>query len=224
VWREGVIVRRNSVALALAGALVLVAGAAGAAPITVSFTGVVTMLTDDDGLLDGSVSVGTPYSGTFSYDPALLSDSEPSPSFGTYEIDASTFFSLSLSVGSYTITFDPNATGTITMANNAGTVPQDQYTLTLDEVAGFESLPGTLTGTFLQLLLRDLSQTALSSDALTGVPYTDVAWNSRRLQLGAEIDSEAFVDIEGTVTFVPESGTLLLLGAAVAALVLARRR
>lgn len=216
--------RRSDVFLSVALALA-VGAPASAAPITVSFTGTVSTVTDDAGLLDGSIGVGTPYAGSFSYDPALLPDSEPDPNSGTYWIDPASF-SLSLAIGSYSISYDPLASsGAATVQNDAAIVLQDQYALNVDDVVGLESLPALLVSTYVQVLLTDSTQTTLGSDSLVALPYTDAAWDGRILQLGAEVELEpgVFADVflEGTLSILPEPASALLL-APLALLVLRR--
>ena len=57
--------------------------------VTVSFTGELTWVTDSEGQLDPSIAVGTPFSGSFTFDPSLAVDSDPSELHGVYEFDSS---------------------------------------------------------------------------------------------------------------------------------------
>lgn len=217
--------RRGFLLLSLAAALGFAATAA-ADPITVSFTGYATVIEDPDALLDGSVGVATPYSGSFSYDPDLLVDSNLDPDMSSYDIDPLSF-SFSLEIGSYTITFDPGASvGVLFVDNDLPIILEDQHGFSVSFPTGFESLPTPLTDSSFSLNLSDTTGTAVGSDALVGVPYVDSAWTSGNIQLGASVEPEGgstlSVYIEGTLSFVPEPASALLL--APLALLAARRR
>ncbi|HNO79818.1 MAG TPA: hypothetical protein PKN33_17360 [Phycisphaerae bacterium] len=56
--------------------------------VTVSFTGELTSASDSEGQLDPSIAVGTPFSGSFTFDPSLAVDSDPSELYGVYEFDS----------------------------------------------------------------------------------------------------------------------------------------
>ena len=78
--------------------------------------------------------------------------------------------------------------------------------------------------------LYDPSGTALSSDALTAVPWTVAAWAARDMSFFADIadgNPNTYFQLDGTITtltVVPEPGTLALVAVGVALLGGGRRR
>lgn len=211
---------RRSLPIALGAALAFgLAAGAQATPVTVSFAGTVTFGDEGSSLTDGSIATGSPLTGTFSYDPALLTDSDPDPMFGVYAIDPASF-SLTLSIGSYTVVFDPAVTffGSLYVDNDQPGPSEDQHGFSLDDgIGGFESL-GTILFSGFSLGFKDPTMTAVASDSLVGIPYTPAAWEPGDLQIDLSVETEPGVTedlfLAGKVSIVPEPSALLLLASA----------
>ena len=200
-----------------------------AAPITVFFTGSVILVDDPGSRLDGSITVGTPFSGSLSYDPAALADTLPDPSEGAYYPDPADF-SFSVVIGSYSLAYDSGSAGLVEIGvhDNAPLFLHDTYNVVPNGLTGLESIAG-LVDSSLQVFLGDSTQTALTSDSLSAVPLTTAAWDLRSFLLDLRVDAPSLSEasVEGDIEFLavpePEGGLLLALGGA-AALAAARRR
>lgn len=97
----------STLALGVALGLALPAGQAMASTFTFGFEGVITGITDSGGYLDDSVSVGSRFSGTYGFDPAMP-DSAPSARVGDYRItNGPSFFSLQFGNYNPISTFPP---------------------------------------------------------------------------------------------------------------------
>ena len=168
-------------------------------PITWEFAGEITSVFDLDELLGGAVSVGTPFSGYFTFDPNTL-DSEPKViTVGLYEGTVHDVFG---QLGPFD--FDgPVGTGNNILVLDDFPAPDlDSYSIRSGIVLNGEVLR-------FSLVLKDLSATVLSTDTLLLIPPPLELFDSAAFRIVAE--SEVF-DVPGTVTrVVPEPGTLVLL-------------
>jgi hypothetical protein len=211
--------------------VLLVAGAAFAAlpasssagaPVTAEFSGTVTLVQDETPILDGSVQVGTPFSGAFTYD-SVGTDLTADPAIGTY-VFTTPPAAFRLEVGNYVFempTDQPNLA--IGVDNNA---PDDRFSVgpfppvmisgPLDPIyAG--ALPAL---TSMGFGLRVAAPGPLTSDGLpTAVPVVS-DWTTRTIRVQASgSGAEPIFAIEGNVTtIVPEPSSASLLLASLAGL------
>lgn len=73
-----------------------------AAPITFAYTGEVTSVRDDGPYLDGSITVGTPFWGTYTFESSTPDD-YPNVPWARYTFPASAQLIMTLHVGSYSL-------------------------------------------------------------------------------------------------------------------------
>jgi hypothetical protein len=214
----------------LASSLALVAGlCAGwaapcvAAPITYSFTGSVTQATflpsDPFG---GAIGIGTAFSGSYTFE-STATDSNAVATNGSYIMMGMPYV-FTATIGGFT--FATSDALNINLANGA----TDQLS-----VLGCAGGPFCFGSTW-SLFLDDADGTALSSDALPIPAPLLSAFEVALFGFRGFVD-DRFVDIVGQLdslacsagcepvgTPVPEPGTMLLVGSALAALRLRRRR
>lgn len=212
---------RVSLLTALVGSLTALAvTSAAAASVTVVFDGTVTRVIDMEGLLDGSVQVGSPFSGSFTY-PTTGIDLEPSPTVGVYDF-TSPPAALRMQVGAYTFdtpTGEPGL-GLVVVNGTSG----DRFHF------GARS-PIMISGPIMDPATRALLETIsvvgftlefplpgpFSSDELPTSALSLSGWSTSRVLIDATTPGGAapVLAIEGQVTtVVPEPGTLHLLAAA----------
>jgi hypothetical protein len=198
--------------LSAAALLLLLVSPAGAATITVGFTGTITFVPMQ--IASGPFEVGDPITGSFQIDSATP-DGEAAPTEGSYEGAVS---NLSFSFGGYSGT--GAGENELHMRDGSG-VQVDNFFVQSEvggsDVAGFPAFHFLFD-------LGDTANTVFSSD---GIPASlDLAdFEIRNLILGF-IDGNSVYNVSGTISSltydVPEPGALALLG--LAGLALAARR
>lgn len=189
-----------SLLLAASGATVA------AAPVTLAFSGAVT--SDGFGLLPPGAAIH----GSFTFDPAAADSNVLSIVEGSF-VSTGPAFGFVVDVGG--LVFAVPQTLTVNTMNDGGA---DQYGVLAESTSPAAPLS-------LSLLLTDLSQTALASDALpTGAPLL-AAFAIREFKLLADdadflgsIDALRCVAGCDVGTPVPEPGSLLLTATALSAL------
>lgn len=207
----------------LAFALLLLAPAAGAAPVTVLMTGTWNVFEDTGGVLDGSVGLGTAFTLTFSYDDATPDD-DPSSSAGYYLFGGGAY-TLEIETGNYTISASPTSTTELALTvTGGGGGDLTLYTEGFD-VAG----PGSPSFGFLSYLNPSafgLPAGTFSSDALVGLPWGALAGALNVYFFGSD-DGVDFVELSGeptSLTVVPEPGSAVLVALGLAWVGARRRR
>ncbi len=195
-------------ALAVVGALAG-AGPVLAAPVTFEFQGVVTQVVFPFEL-DGSVSVGTPFTGSYTYDP-LAPNTSSDPAIAIYP--ASGF---RVTVGNYEFrSFASNPDVIIFLTNDPDVFGINSYE---NEAMGF--FPLVSPALVSELLLMQWMLTggdSLSSMALPGSPPYLHTWLGNSLTISASkgLVGDGLFDIYGRVTSVvpePDPGMLLFCG------------
>ena len=165
-------------------------------PVTWEFAGEITSVRDDDGLLGEAVPVGSPFSGSYTFE----STTEPTSPGGGFYDDA--LITASGTVGEVGFVGFVGFSNFLLVANVEPGSGSDHYQVLtpvelLGEVAGF------------WLTLEDSTGTVFSSNALPVSPPRLEYFDPSEFRLSA--NSEAFV-VTGEITaLVPEPGTLLLL-------------
>jgi len=183
--------------LITSGSLFLVANPTQALNLTFNFTGEVTSRFSPNGVLDSSVAIGTPISGSYTFD-STTSDSNASLEEGRYLYSPPS--RLAVTVGNYTFNASSPNYFYITVLNDFS--GQDAYFITSLSVQS--SIPVLSMG----LGLNDISGTALSSDALLLTPpnlalfpdaqefYIDNSVSGQEYEIGGKITSFAAVPFE----------------------------
>lgn len=214
--------KKITIFIAVAFVLAALPGPAQADLITFNFSGHVTSVFDNYNELDGSVAVGTPFSGQYTFDSAWP-HSDTDPNYRNYSPVSPTGVGMSVSVGNY-------------HTQSVSTADQDFFISVADNWSGedcydvnsMKNVPtGSLNDPYMFFSLEDYSQTALSSLALPLTPPDLSAWTSNIFWLW---NNENEIHIEGsleTLTMegapVPVPGTLVLLLSGLAGLGLYRR-
>ena len=181
--------------------------------VTWQFSGNVTHVVDDAGLLGGQVSYRTPFSGSFTFDPDTP-DSDAHPRRGVYE-DAVT--NIAGQIGPITFAASVTPPGWIRVQNDFGSSSLDEF-----EVFGnVELAPGVPV--HFSIYMSDREGTILNADALlsTALPLEELEDATMSVLLPE--GGPTFVVQGPLATLVPEpsAGLLLLLGTWV---VVGRRR
>lgn len=193
-------------------AMAIVATAeAHAEPVTFSFGGYIDTLADIE--LDGSVTIGTPFSGSYTFDPVDAADSSPhDPHFGFYGFLAPSH--LSITVGNYQFTSNDLLIGAI---DNA--LLGDVY-----EAFNWSNFYSNgLEWYVMGIFLSDNTRTALDSDALPLTP-PDLGDFPSYTVFSASIPGLGEV-LGGPLTFLtPEPGSLAIVGLGAVFIVARRRR
>ena len=167
--------------------------------LTFYFSGHITFVHDFLDL-DESVFVSAPFSGGYTFDPTGVTDGSPSnPTVGWYDFGSAG--QIWAQIGNYE--FFTNDLGIL--------IWNDRVSGDLYQPISFSVFPtGGVQWSFMRLVLRDATRTALDSDALfTGVPDLSAFASSHLLALYLPGDD---VGIAGEITsLTPEPDTLGLL-------------
>jgi len=209
--------RAAAFAVAIGTVLALVAApVARAAPLQISFEGVISDFEDPDGVLDGSVGVGTPFSGSVSFDSSAA-DSNPSPNEGEFAF-ALPPYALAFAVGNYalvpsaelgvsTVSVLPFPGDAVIFAPRGGA-----------SVSGPLSLP--VDGVTFNFRYDDPNGTTLSSTDLADVPFALASWPRVSVLFGidvlfdpdlGDINSAFMGGAVTSLSIVPEASALVLL-------------
>jgi hypothetical protein len=196
------------------GVLLCCGGLARAELITIAISGQVTKVSDKYNRFGGQISVGTPITGTYTYDSATL-DSNPSLTVGDYRnYNSST--GISLYIGEYAFKTNPASVNFLVEVCNNQPLGSDSYLLHSQN-----NLPLS-DGTPVQYIrwqLDDPTGTILSSDAL---PLTSPDLSKWQSWFGLSIGTDRNFGITATITSAtPEPATAFLFGLG---LILARKK
>jgi hypothetical protein len=193
------------------------APAAHATSVTVLLSGEWFQVTDNAGVTDGSITVGGTFTLTLTYDDAAT-DGDPNSATGFYLLPAANT-DLSLSTGNYSFALSPSA-GVEFVVDN-GFSGQDAFGLFAENFSTTGSLPGGVTTGYgyTNPFVVDSTQTAHSSDDLTGLPWDVSAYDSPNLGMYFLIavngaGSNKFIELMGDFTeftVLPEPSSLVLL-------------
>ena len=208
----------------------LAAGPAAATSVTVQLSGEWFDVTDNAGVTDGSVTTGDAFTVTLTYDDSTA-DVDPDPSVGSYLLPGSSS-SLTLATGSYMFSLLPSEGIIFAVDDNVS--GQDDFGWFAENFTTSGPLPlGISTGYgYMNPLVFDSTQTAHSSDALTGLPWSVAAYDSPNLGMYFLIavtgaGPNKFIELAGDFTqfsVLPEPSLLTLLGVSSALLLGAARR
>jgi hypothetical protein len=163
------LLRPVSVALRVLLAIAALSHSLSAAPVTFGFTGHLAIVTDLSNHVSG-VTVGTPFTGMITYDPALTGQPSdaPSPHTEYYNFTNAPGLSFVIQVGSHTFAGKAKTAGQagIIMFDNYG---EDSMTIWLNpsQITHNGTIPpAEYTHGGIGLRLIDYSETAFTSDAL----------------------------------------------------------
>jgi len=201
------------------------APAARAALIRVDFAGVVDDVVDDyvgvpgfEPLLDGSIVVGTLFSGYALYEDTQ-SPEDSTPTSARY-VFVTPPGELEVSVGNYTAVAGPlgppyGATPGFQIDLQNGFSDSYYVFTTAVLAAGDIGGSGVLAGTHFSFYVDDTSATALASTALADVPISLASWSFSQFEFIIEDDLSGLAAVHGsltslTATVVPEPATWLL--------------
>ena len=180
--------------------------------VTWEFGGVITSVDDPLDILGGSIMLGTPFSGSFTFE-STTPDSEPNnPSVGSYD-DA--IVALSGHIGALEF-FGAGLFNTIRVFDEPSGFGSDSYSVSVTDLG--TPFFGETSDFFLGF--EDSTRSAFASDSLPIAPFDLNAFDNSFFSLQTASEQ---VRLEGTVTsLVPEPATLGLLG--MGTVVLLRRR
>ncbi len=227
-----VALRRRLVPSAIAiGCSVMLRAEASAASVTFELAGVVTQVFDsevlpgDDGWIDSSIGIGTPFTGTYTFDPAAP-DLDADPGVGRFQFP--TPAGIEIRVGNYVFRSGGGTSDRLVIVVQDGAL-SDAYVVGTPSMEATGPFPGgaTLLGPGSNLTgvwsLRG-SPSQLTSSALPTAPPPLSGWTGNQLRVAYEVQETIF-GFEGTVTtIVPEPGSGALTGVACALLAWWRRR
>jgi hypothetical protein len=208
-------VRLQRLALAVGVGLLALPMAAPAAPIQILFSGTITYFEETGTVLDGSVEVGTPFSGVLSFDTGAA-DGNPSSTFGSYSF-AVPPYGFSFAVGGYSF-----ASNTAFSATTVVSSTSDHVVFSPGPVSLSGSIALPIDGYAFNLRYDDPGGATLASDALAAVPFALVSWPSVTVAWEIDVFDEetnefATAFMSGAVTalsVVPEASCAALLGVA----------
>jgi len=169
---------RNMLALTIATFVSAIAAPTGLAePITFMFSGEVQQVFDPDGLLTGTVTIGTPFFGQYTFESSTP-DIDARPRFGIY---TNAILSVSGAVGGLPFGGPSSASNTISIHDGGLLIAPDDYHLTTRVTVLSEILP-------FAVFWRDSDGLLYSTDALPLVPpdlalleHADVTIGDERL-------------------------------------------
>ncbi len=182
---------------------------AASAPVTFVFQGVVFQVDDLGPTLDGSVSAGTPFAGSYTFDPTTPNESLD-PSFALYEA-----IEIGIDIGNYEFRSVAVARDIWIFVGNA----PDRYIVNSFEneaVGFFAPPPGQNYDQFLRIQWMLTGGDPLGDNTLPSSPPDLSRWLGNTLEVAAELSpiSDPVFAIRGRVTsVVPEPGSLGQLGA-----------
>lgn len=188
------------------------APSAGAVPLTFEFGGVIDFV--EQGLpISSQIAVGTPYGAVYQFDPEGVKDVVDLPTLGGYQFGSAGF--MTVDIGALTVSVSDL---TILIENST--------LLDLYQVGnGSPFIAHGATWLEMELDLRDLTLTALDSDALPlTAPDLDDFQFSQRFAM-RQVDHR-FPSVTGTVTYlnmIPEPSSMTTLFAAAVMISLRRR-
>ncbi len=183
-------------------------GVSRAGPITWEFSGEIFFVSDANDLLGGAVVEGTPFSGSFTFESAIM-DSDPEPLLGLYE---DVVLDVHGQIGD--LVFSGPLEGGFIAIRNSGT---DRYLLDTDVA---------FLGERLDFALDAGGSSALFADTSLPLAPPDFASIGSRLTLTI-VDRTEVLDfaIAGSVSvLIPEPATALLVAGAIALASVKRRR
>ena len=223
--------RTGVVSAAVVAACLCVQSDVQAAPITFEVSGIVSFLDGSAALANvfPSVALGQPISGRYTFEPLAPDTSPGDPTEGLYPVSGSPY-GMTFSAGG--VTFTSNAVSMVIRNNAVGGI-YDEYIAGFSTATPFSpanaSPPPTASNNFaIQLALTSTNTSLYSSDALpAGAP--DLAQFDFRPSFSLSFFDVAgnFGNVEATLTSireVPEPGTMTLLGLALPAIAVRRRR
>lgn len=171
-----------------------------AGPVTWEFAGEITSVRDDGNILAGQVTVGSPFSGVFTFESTTSNRFPTNPNSAIYR---DVFSNLIGSVSGIPIN-GPVGANSISIVDASSTSPSDFFGI---------SVPVDLSGSFinLQIFLTDSSGTILSSDNLLLDPPSLERFDINVFMLRST-EEIPLLQLEGHLTsLTPEPSTLLLL-------------
>jgi len=192
---------------------VLLTGAtsrANAYPVTFEFSGTINSIGDPDGLLDGSIVVGSPFAGTFTFESTMTDDLPGDAHRGLYTSPAPPSSIMSVSVGDYHF---------IGPSRELHVENWDKDSLVMRSY-DFASEGFAITN--MRVFFLDLQGTAMASDALPLAPPALAPFEVRDFSISGNAGGTPRFSFGGNVTVLtpePVSLTPFALGA----LVLLRR-
>ncbi len=201
----------KSLAVLIGGAMVGIgASSATASLITWEFAGEITSVFDENDLFAGTVFVGSPFSGSFTFESTTPDSSPTNPSSGFY-VDAITL--VSGRVGGFSFLGPTDSGASFHVSNDNPANGFDGFSV---------GAPVDLFGetSRMSLLFTDITGAIFDRDSLPNLPPALDLLDPARFRLSTPVET---FDLFGQITLlVPDPGTAALLG--VGALALVRRR
>jgi len=188
------------IAMFVGMALTLTPQQSQATPITFGFSGTITNINDRHGLLDGSITKGTPLSGTYTFE-STMTDNLPSDLVrGLYTTPAPLTSVMIATLGNYVFT----GPSTEVFVEDLG---KDLIQLTSRD---FQSCGFHIDS--MMVAMFDTDGTAFSGDSLPLIPPTLGDFASVTLLLQGTIPSGESFNLSGDITvLVPEPASLLII-------------
>jgi len=194
----------------VAGVLATGVSPAHAYPVTFRFSGTIDGIGDPDGLLDGTIVVGTPFAGSYTFESTMTDDLPGDAHHGLYTSPAPPMSLMSVSVGDYDF---------IGPSHEVLVENSDKDSLLMRSY-DFASEGFAITN--MRVFFLDLEGTAMASDALPLAPPALAPFEVRDFSISGNAGGTPRFSFGGNVTVLtPEPASIALL--AIAALVLLRR-
>lgn len=183
--------------------------------VTWRFSGEITSVIDAEGLVSDLLSVGSRFSGEYTFESNALDALADSPGLGSYPDAVSAISGL---IGELTFVGDSDFNASIAIINQPLGLGLDGYGLSVTNLS--LGIPGDSASLFLNL--GDTTGAAISSDALFETPPDLSLFDSATFVLTTTSERVA---IRGNLTSItPEPTTLSLLALGIVALVRPQRR